>query len=128
MLNQRIHYHKHYAWPKKLKPNQLIANQGQSLLEGVIALAIFALLAASLVTLSVGGTAGLEGGGEQTEAAALADEAIEAVRAVRERAWNEIIVSPAKVSIDGTNKWILEPAISELIDSKYTRVINFSDV
>jgi len=65
------------------------SQKGQSLLEVIIALAIFALISSALVSLSLGGFVGLEQGGEHMQAQALAQEGIEAVRSIRDRAWNE---------------------------------------
>ena len=115
--------------PKKLVSNKLIPNHGQSLLEVVVALAIFALLAATLLALSAGSFIGLTRGGEQTQAASLADEGIEAVRSIHDRAWNELIYSPARVTPNiVSGQWELSSAASELIDNKYTRTITFDDV
>jgi len=62
---------------------------GQSILEVVVARGVFALIAATLMALAIGGLQGLEQGGEQTQAQALAQEGMEAVRSIRDRAWNE---------------------------------------
>lgn len=138
MFNSKIHsllrcpFQPKKLMPKKLTPNRLVFNQlipnyGQSLVEVVVALAIFALLAAAIVTLAAGSFIGLNKGGEQTQAEAFAEEGIEAVRAIHDRAWNELIYSPAKISAAG-NQWGLISTPSELIDNKYTRTITFSDV
>ena len=73
-------------------------NKGQSLLEVIVAMAIFALISAAMITLSLGGFTALEQGGEHTEAKALAQEGIEAVRAIRDSAWNELIYTTSSVS------------------------------
>ncbi|OGL82178.1 hypothetical protein A3H10_03610 [Candidatus Uhrbacteria bacterium RIFCSPLOWO2_12_FULL_46_10] len=128
MLNKRRRYHNFCAWSNQPMPNKLIFdNRGQSLLEVVVALGIFALLATAVVTLAAGSFMGLSRGGEQTQAGALAEEGIEAVKAIANRAWNKLIYSPAKVSVNA-GQWELSSASSELIENKYTRTITFSDV
>lgn len=77
---------------------------GQGLLEVVLAIAVFGAIAGVLITMAVGGFRGLEQGGEQTEAEAFAQEGIEAVQAVRNKAWNENIATnnqTARVQMTG---------------------------
>jgi len=100
---------------------------GQSLLEVIVALAIFALISAAMVTMTTGSFISLEQGGEQTEAEALAQEGIEAVRAIRDGAWNELIYTTSSVSISG-NKWIFDGETTTETIGKYTRIISFEDV
>ena len=59
--------------------------RGQSLLEVILAMAIFALISAAMVTLAVGGFTALEQGGEHTEAEALAVEGIEGAIVVQDK-------------------------------------------
>lgn len=104
---------------------------GQSLLEVILAMAIFAAIAGTLITMSVGGFRGLEQGGEQTEAEALAEEGIEAIKSIRDRAWNESIpCTTCVVSNDGT-KWNIVAGASEPnlgTNGKFTRTITFNNV
>ncbi|MDA2936198.1 hypothetical protein MYX06_03195 [Patescibacteria group bacterium AH-259-L05] len=102
-------------------------NNAQSILEVILAVAIFSLISMVMVSFITGGFQGIQQGGDQTEAEALASEGIEAVRAVRDRAWNELIPSPAVVSISGS-QWIISSGASELINNKYTRAIIFNSV
>ncbi len=101
-------------------------NRGQSLLEAILALAIFALIASALASMTIGGYQGLGYGGDYLEASALADEAIEAARSVRDGAWNEFIVSPA-VATSTTGQWTLNNGASEII-GKFTRTLTFANV
>jgi Tfp pilus assembly protein PilV len=102
-------------------------NAGQSLLEVIIAMAIFSLIAAAMVTLATGGFVALNQGGEQTEAEALAQEALEAVRAIRDNAWNEIIYTTSSVSISGS-EWVFDgEGLTDTV-GQYTRTIQFDDV
>ena len=102
-------------------------NKGQSLLEVIVAMAIFALISAAMITLSLGGFTALEQGGEHTEAKALAQEGIEAVRAIRDSAWNELIYTTSSVSVSST-QWVFDGEDSIETIGQYTRTISFSDV
>jgi len=101
--------------------------KGQSLVEIIIAMAIFAMITGSIMSVTLGGLNGLTQGGDETEAQGLAEEAMEAVRSVRDGAWNELVFSPTQVSIN-SNTWTLSSGLSDLIDNKYTRSITLSDV
>jgi len=101
--------------------------RGQSIFEVILALAIFGIIAASLGSFMVGGFRGLEQGGEQSEAEALASEGIDALRSIRDRAWNESVqYASGVVSQDGT-KWTIASGASQTI-GKFTRTISFADV
>ncbi len=101
--------------------------KGQSLIEVIIAMAIFALIAGATMSLTLGSLGGLIQGGDETEAQGLAEEGVEAVRSVREGAWNNLVYSPAQIQISSST-WSLLNSVSELIDNKYTRIITLSDV
>ncbi|MEK7630789.1 MAG: hypothetical protein AAB417_02070 [Patescibacteria group bacterium] len=64
--------------------------RGQTLFEIIIALAIFSMIASILVSVSLGGFTALTQGGDQTKASGLAEEGMEALRSIRDGAWNEI--------------------------------------
>lgn len=100
--------------------------RGQGLLEVILAMAIFGLLAAALGTMVVGGFRGVERGGEETEAEAFAQEAIEAVRAIRDRAWNENFYSQSAVLASG-GEWVFTGEPTETI-GQFTRAITFVNV
>ncbi|MFH2063186.1 MAG: LamG-like jellyroll fold domain-containing protein [bacterium] len=105
----------------------LSGHRGQSLVEVIVAMAVFAVIGGAVVSVTLGSFSGLARGGEETQARALAQEALEAVRSVRDGAWNDLVHSPAKVSVvDGI--WDLSAADSELIDDRFTRTISVSDV
>ena len=101
--------------------------QGQSIVEMIIAIAIFSLVASSITMMVLGSFSALMQGGEQTEAKALVQEGIEAVRAIKDRAWNENIYSTSSVSVNA-NQWVFDgEGLTETI-GKFTRVISFDDV
>ena len=66
-------------------------NGGQSILEVVIALAIFALIAASFISLTLGSFIALDTSSNQLTATLIADDGLEAARATRDNAWNELV-------------------------------------
>lgn len=103
------------------------SQSGQSILEVIIALAIFGLIAAALASLSVGGLVGLEQGGEQTQAEALAQEGIEAIRSIRDGAWNENVYTTSSVAISG-GEWVFSGEGTTETIGKFTRTISFKDV
>jgi len=85
--------------------------KGQTLLEIILALAIFSMIAGVLASMAVGGMTALTGGGDLTRADALLVEGIEKVRLVRDGAWNAIVQPP-----------------QEIIDGRYTRDVTIADV
>ena len=104
--------------------------KGQGLLEVILAMAIFAAIAGTLITMSVGGFRGLEQGGEQTEAEGFAEEGMEAIRSIHDRAWNEITGVTAQVGIS-SGKWVITGTGDQTglgTNGKFTRAISFADV
>lgn len=101
---------------------------GQSLLEIIIAMAIFGIIASALASLSLGGFRGLVQGGQRGGAEILAQEGMEAVRAIRDRAWNESIVTQTGVRIQATpiNQWIFSGTQDVIFP--YTRIVSFNPV
>ncbi len=67
-----------------------IKRPGWSLVEAMIAIAVFAMLASVLIGLSVGALNPWLYTNSQTQAEALAQEGLEAARAIAARAWNEL--------------------------------------
>jgi type II secretory pathway pseudopilin PulG len=109
-----------------LKKRQL-RTKGQSLLELILAIAIFGLVAASVASLSLGGFVGIEQGGKHTKAAAYAQEGLEAVRSIKDRAWNELVYTTSSISINA-NVWVFDgEGTTDTIDG-YSRTISFHDV
>lgn len=113
----------------KVKSINLIISfqKGFSLLEVVIAIAIFGLMASTMVTLATGGLSALEQGGEQTEAEALAQEGLEAVKSIRDRAWNENTYTTSSVSIAASAWHYTGENTTEAI-GQFTRTISFDNV
>jgi hypothetical protein len=101
--------------------------RGQSIVELIVAMAIFALVSSSLATLSIGGFSALGDGGVRTEATALAMEGVSAVRAIRTRAWNENIYNTSAVSVLG-GEWVFDGEGTTEIIGIFTRTISFQDI
>ncbi len=102
-------------------------NKGQSILEVILALAIFALFASAMVSLTLGSFEALGRGDDYLRAAALADEALEAARAIRDGAWNELTVNQsAATSTSGEWQFAGEGTDEQI--SKFHRVLSFSPV
>ncbi len=107
---------------------RLIKNQnGQSLAEIVLAIAIFSILALSLVSLSLGGLFASFRGEELSRAQFLAQEGLEAVRSIKSRAWNELIYNSSEVSTS-SGKWVLVGEGTSGKFGKFERTINFYPV
>ncbi|MFH1170432.1 MAG: hypothetical protein V1704_02640 [Candidatus Vogelbacteria bacterium] len=74
---------------------------GGSLLEVVIALAIFSLIAASFVSLTLGSVSNVSYGTDFLTAETIADQGVGAVRAIRDNAWNTLTDGVENAILDG---------------------------
>ncbi len=101
--------------------------RGQSIVEVILAMMIFGTIAGVLVSLALGGFRSLSQGGEQTEAEALAQQGIEAVRAVRDEAYNQMVYDQSGVEVSGGG-WVLSGEGTTDSIGKYTRTISFASV
>lgn len=100
-------------------------NKGQSILGVILAMAIFALMASAIAGTSVGNLNSLNKGGEQSRAESLAQEAVEAIRGIKENAWNDLY-SSSTISFAGY-EWSFDSTNVQTIGD-YTRTVTFSDV
>jgi Tfp pilus assembly protein PilV len=107
----------------EVKPQQ----SGQSILEVIVAMAVFALIAGAMTTLVLGSFTGLAQGGEQTQAEAIAAEGIEAVRAIRDTAWNTNTYAQSGVSVSGS-EWVFDGESTADTIGQFTRTLAFTDV
>ena len=104
-------------------------NQGQSVIEIMIALAIFSLIAASTVSLALGSFSALTRAEELTKAELLADEGLEAVRTIADNGWNRLVFATTSLATTTDNRWTLNgEGESEPLGNKYTRTIYFYPV
>jgi prepilin-type N-terminal cleavage/methylation domain-containing protein len=107
---------------KKNKKN----NKGFSLLELVLAIAIFSLSSVALVTLIIDAGVSTRLSQERSEALFYAKEGMDAVRAIRDSAWASTTVGTHGLSTDNSS-WVFA-GDSDLINDKYTRTVEIEDV
>lgn len=94
--------------------------RGQTLLEIVIALGVFSLLSAALISLILGSLYGAQQGSQHLEADAFAQEGIEAIRSIRDGAWNELPSGQSGLAISG-GQWIASGSSNSI--PPFTRTI-----
>lgn len=98
---------------------------GQTVLEVVIALALFSFIAAAIISLILGSLHGGQQGSQHLEADAFSQEGIEALRSIRDGAWNELPSSTSGVSVS-VNQWVATGVSDSL--PPFTRTVTVSDV
>lgn len=114
--------------------------RGQTLFEIIIALAIFSMIASILVSVSLGGFTALTQGGDHTKASSFAEEGVEALRSIRDGAWNEMrpatgsqtaVVTGAILDVPKVptgREWIFTAGAPAEALGKFTRVITLEAV
>ncbi|MFH1188836.1 MAG: LamG-like jellyroll fold domain-containing protein [bacterium] len=102
-------------------------NEGMNLIEVILAGSIFVIGVTALVSMLLYGQEGTVSGGEQSRAVFLAEEGLEAIRNIRDEAWNEIEAGTGAVMVGGS-EWVYVPGPGEVIDSFYTRTVTIEDV
>ncbi|MGB0757367.1 MAG: type IV pilus modification PilV family protein [Patescibacteria group bacterium] len=100
---------------------------GVSLFEAVIAMALFALVAASLVSLGLGGFQGLQYAGNYAQAEGIATEGFEVLRALRHEAMNQFTYTTSSVSFSASD-WDFDGEGTTEVIGPYTRIIAIEDV
>ncbi len=109
------------------KESKALNTSGQSIIEIVVALGIFAVIAGTMVSSLLGGLAIAQRSGEYLAAGGLAQEGLEAVAAIRNRGWDELSYGRSAVTSD-SNYWeFAGEGTTDNIDG-YTRVIDFLPV
>lgn len=100
---------------------------GQSVMEIIVAMAIFTLIASTMVSIAIGSFETINRSGEMIKAGLLADEAVAAIDSIKNRAWNEFIYARTAIGTSSDNsKWeFLGEGASDVIEDKYAREINF---
>lgn len=101
--------------------------RGQSLIEVIIAMAIFSLIVVSIVGLVLGGLALLTEGGRFSHADNLAQEGLEAVRSIFRNDWNKSVLNKSAVALNAGQWDFTGEDTSEQI-GQYTRTITFQPV
>ena len=97
------------------------------MLEVIVAVAVFSLIASAMAVMVLGGSSALIQGGQQTEAEYLAQQGIEIARSIRDQAWNNMIFNQSSVSTS-SEQWVFDGEGTNQTIGKYTRIISFSDV
>ena len=106
---------------------ELKANgRGQSLIELVVALGIFAIVGSALVFLIFNSYIAGRLASEITIANFLAEEGLEATRSVRDNNWTGLVDGDHGLIVSG-GTWQFS-GISETIDGKFTRVITVETI
>lgn len=100
-------------------------SKGQTILEIVIALALFIFISGALASLMLGGLHGVQQGSQHLEADALAQEGIEALRSIRNGAWNELSQSPSGARVSG-GQWVLSGTSDSI--PPFTRTITLDAI
>lgn len=102
-------------------------NQGFSLLEAVISLGVFSFLVLSVTSLALGSYSFFSYGKSLNQAEALAHEAVEAVRALGGKTWNELTFTESAVDF-ASGQWLfLGEGTTEQAGS-FARSIRFNPV
>jgi len=100
---------------------------GFSMVEIILALAIFAMIASAMVSLSLGGINALNRGSDHTEAQFLIQEVVEGLRSIKHSTWNEFIYDTSSISKGATN-WEFDGEGTTETVGKFTREMTFEDV
>jgi len=102
-------------------------NKGTSLIEIVVAMAIFSLISTSLASLLMGSFGLLTRQSEITQANNLANEGVEALRFIKDNKWNSLLYSTSTVNRD-SGQWMLSGEGTTEQIGKFSRRINFYPV
>ncbi|MFA7252483.1 MAG: type II secretion system protein [Candidatus Paceibacterota bacterium] len=104
-------------------------NLGFSLLELVLAIAIFSLGSIAMATLIIDSNLSTKTAIERTEALFYAKEGLEATRSIRDNDWADLETGNKGLNFEAEGSWRFNGAAYDLIsDDKYTRVIAISDL
>ncbi|MBT4277761.1 hypothetical protein HOD96_03405 [Candidatus Falkowbacteria bacterium] len=106
---------------------QITNHNGFSLIEVLLAGSIFALAVTALVGAFIFGQESTMQAGVRSRAVFLIEEEAEALRSIRDGAWNELTYTQSAVEISD-NKWIFSGEGTDETVGDYTRSIIFEDV
>jgi len=102
-------------------------NKGISILEILLGLGMFAIIASAVSSLAIGGLRSLIRAERYIDATSIAQEGVEAVRFVRDVAWNDLIYTQSAVEAT-SSRWILSGEGTTEQIGNFSRIINFDDV
>ncbi len=100
--------------------------KGFSLLELILAIAIFSIGSFAIATMLIDANLGTKLSTERTEALLFAKEGIEATRSIRDNNWASLTNGVHGLS-DSGGTWIFWSS-SDLIDNKYTRAVTITEI
>jgi prepilin-type N-terminal cleavage/methylation domain-containing protein len=106
----------------------LFNNRGFSLLELILAVAIFSLGSVAMVTMLVDANLSTRLSAERTEALFYAAEGLNATRSIRDNAWSDLSAGPHGLDDSGASPVFSGGSDSPDGDDKYTRVITITDI
>ncbi len=105
---------------------KILKNLGFSLLELILAIAVFSLGSYAVATLLIDSNTSTRSGLERTEALSHAKEGIEAVRYIRDQDWDNL--TNGSHGLDSSSgEWVFVIDTPDLIADKYTRTVSVSD-
>lgn len=111
----------------KEKKNRIFEDQGFSLIEVILAFTIFVLIVTTLIGSFIYAQQSTAVSGLRARAVLLAEEGVEAVRSIRDDAWNEIRFDQSGID-RSSNQWELTGEGSTETIEPFTRVITFQEV
>lgn len=100
--------------------------KGQSLLELLVAMAVFVLVVSGIMFLTMDAHVANRQGAERSKATLLAQEGMEAAVSIRNRSWKDLADGKYGLSYQGKNFWEFTKS-PDVID-KYTRLVTISPV
>ena len=102
-------------------------NKGQSLIEVIVAVSIFIIIATTGAVAVLGSFSTTRQGKEQTQATFLAREGIEAVDSIRNQSWN-FLVNGAHGLSNSSGLWSFSGSSDKDPSGKFSRVVTISDI
>jgi len=102
-------------------------NQGTSIIEIVIAIAIFAIISSSFALILIHSFSGIMRAEEYLKAQSMIDEAESAIISIKKRAFNEIIYNESSISND-SGKWELLGEGKNFSEDGFLREIYFLNI
>jgi len=102
--------------------------KGIGLIEIIIASAVISIGLLAIISFLIFSRGVTFQVGKQTEAVSLAEEAIEAVRSIRDEAWSSVSTGGTYYPVISANKWTLAAIDPGPINGLYTRTVTIGDV
>lgn len=110
-----------------LRAPRALRERGQSIIEILVVMSLLVIVGVGASVLVSGVFIGRLRTTEGAEALALAQEGIDAVRSIRDGAWNENTFTQSGVTISG-GQWVFLGEGTDETIGQYTRTITFADI